>query len=87
MQPVALCKPMLPFRFPTFGHWAFQFARNYRSVYMLKREGREVDDLFALLERGVIRVSLQVEEQQADLRAHLHRYRDRPVSLADGRIW
>ena len=40
-------------------------------------------DLFALLERGVIRVGMQVEEQQADLRTLLHRYRDRPMSLAD----
>jgi uncharacterized protein len=53
------------------------------AAFLLKREGREVDDLFALLERGVIRVGLQVEEQQADLRALLHRYRDRPMSLAD----
>jgi predicted nucleic acid-binding protein len=49
----------------------------------LKREGREADELFALLERGVIRVGMQVEEQQADLRSLLHRYRDRPMSLAD----
>jgi predicted nucleic acid-binding protein len=53
------------------------------AAFLLKREGREVDDLFALLERGVIRVGMQVEEQQADLRALLHRYRDRPMSLAD----
>ena len=53
------------------------------AAFLLKREGREADDLFALLERGVIRVGMQVEEQQADLRALLHRYRDRPMSLAD----
>ena len=53
------------------------------AAFLLKREGREVDDLFALLERGVIRVGMQVEEEQADLRALLHRYRDRPMSLAD----
>jgi len=53
------------------------------AAFLLKREGREVDDLFALLERGVVRVGLQVQEQQADLRALLHRYRDRPMSLAD----
>lgn len=53
------------------------------AAFLLKRERREVDDLFALLGRGVIRVGMQVEEQQADLRALLHRYRDRPMSLAD----
>ena len=53
------------------------------AAFLLKREGREADDLFALLERGVIRVGMQVEEQQADLRSLLHRYRDRPMSLAD----
>jgi predicted nucleic acid-binding protein len=53
------------------------------AAFLLKREGREADDLFALLERGVIRVGMHVEEQQADLRVLLHRYRDRPMSLAD----
>jgi uncharacterized protein len=53
------------------------------AAFLLKREGRAVDDLFELLERRVIRVGLQVEEQQADLRALLQRYRDRPMSLAD----
>ena len=53
------------------------------AAFLLKREGRAVDDLFELLERCVIRVGLQVEDQQADLRALLQRYRDRPMSLAD----
>jgi predicted nucleic acid-binding protein len=53
------------------------------AAFLLKRERREADDLFVLLERGVIRVGMQVEEQQADLRALLQRYRDRPMSLAD----
>jgi hypothetical protein len=43
------------------------------AAFLLKREGREADDLFALSERGVIRVGIQVEEQQADLRSLLHR--------------
>jgi predicted nucleic acid-binding protein len=49
----------------------------------LRREGREADPLFALLERGVIRIALNVQEEQADLRALMHRYRNRPMSLAD----
>jgi predicted nucleic acid-binding protein len=53
------------------------------AAFLLKREGRETDPLFALLERGVLRVALQVEDQLQDLRALMRRYRDRPMSLAD----
>ena len=53
------------------------------AAFLLKREGREADPIFALLERGAIRVALDVQEQQADLRALMHRYRNRPMSLAD----
>jgi predicted nucleic acid-binding protein len=53
------------------------------AAFLLKREGRDTDALFALLERGVIRVAFAVQEEQADLRALMHRYRDRPMSLAD----
>ena len=51
--------------------------------YLLKRERRPTDSLFALLERGIIRIALAVEEQQSDLRALMRRYRNRPMSLAD----
>ena len=53
------------------------------AAFLLTREGRQADALFELLERGVIRVALAVEEQQADLRALMNRYRNRPMSLAD----
>ena len=53
------------------------------TAFLLKREGRNTDALFALLERGVIRIALAVQEEQADLRALMHRYRNRPMSLAD----
>jgi predicted nucleic acid-binding protein len=53
------------------------------AAFLLKREGRDADPLFALLDRGVIRIGLDVQEQQADLRALMHRYRNRPMSLAD----
>ena len=53
------------------------------AAFLLKKEGREADCLFALLERRVISVALHAEEEQADLRALMHRYRDRPMSLAD----
>jgi predicted nucleic acid-binding protein len=35
------------------------------------------------LERGVIRIALAIEDEQEDLRALMHRYRNRPMSLAD----
>ncbi len=53
------------------------------AAFLLKRDGREADPLFALLERGVIRVALDIREELADLRALMHRYRNRPMSLAD----
>ncbi len=53
------------------------------AAFLLKREGRDTDVLFALLERGIVRIGLAVEDQQADLRALMHRYRNRPMSLAD----
>jgi predicted nucleic acid-binding protein len=53
------------------------------AAFLLKREGRDTDALFALLERGVIRIAIAVEKEQADLRALMRRYRNRPMSLAD----
>jgi predicted nucleic acid-binding protein len=53
------------------------------AAFLLKREGRDTDPLFALLERGVMRVGLAIEDQLPDLRALMRRYRDRPMSLAD----
>lgn len=53
------------------------------AAFLLAREGRGFDSIFALLERGVIRVALSVQDEQPDLRALMHRYRNRPMSLAD----
>jgi uncharacterized protein len=53
------------------------------AAFLLKREGCETDPLFELLERGVLRVGLEIEDQLPDLRALMRRYRDRPMSLAD----
>lgn len=53
------------------------------AAFLLKREGHEADPLFELLERGVLRVGLEVKEQLADLRALMRRYQNRPMSLAD----
>src|SRR5689334_25166386 len=53
------------------------------AAFLLKREAQDSDALFALLERRVVRVAISVEEQQADLRTLMRRYRNRPMSLAD----
>lgn len=53
------------------------------AAFILKREGIDADAIFTLLERGIIRVALHIEEERADLRALMRRYRSRPMSLAD----
>lgn len=53
------------------------------AAFLLKRKGRDTNALFTLLERGVIRIAIAVEREQADLRALMRRYRNRPMSLAD----
>lgn len=49
----------------------------------MKREGCDPDPIFTLLDRGVIRIALHVEDALADLRTLMRRYRNRPISLAD----
>lgn len=39
------------------------------AALLLKRDGHEADALFELLERGVIRVGLNVQTEQSDLQA------------------
>ena len=53
------------------------------AAFLLRREGRDADALFALLERQVIRIAISIEQEQADLRALIRRYRNRPMSLAN----
>ncbi|HEY3839471.1 MAG TPA: PIN domain-containing protein [Bryobacteraceae bacterium] len=53
------------------------------TAFLLKREGLDTDPLFELLDRGVIRIALTIQEEKADLRALMHRYRNRHMSLAD----
>ena len=53
------------------------------AAFILKRKGVDPDAIFALIQRKVIRVAMRMDEQQADLRTLLRRYRDRPMSLAE----
>jgi len=99
MEPVGLLdtEPLVSFLASGLEHheWAVEQWKRLRpplptcepvlteAAFLLKREGRDTDPLFALLERGVIRIGLAIQEQQADLRALMRRYRNRPMSLAD----
>ena len=53
------------------------------AAHLLMRRGGDADSLFAMLERGALRVALAIDQEQADLRALMRRYRNRPMSLAD----
>ena len=53
------------------------------AAFLLAREGRDAGAIFELLDRKVIRIALSIQEEQADLRALMNRYRNRPMSLAD----
>ena len=53
------------------------------AAFLLTREGCDAGAIFELLDRKVIRVALSIQEEQADLRALMHRYRNRPMSLAN----
>jgi len=53
------------------------------AAFLLKGEGHEAGPLFELLDRGVLRIAIAVEDELADLRSLMHRYRNRPMSLAD----
>jgi predicted nucleic acid-binding protein len=53
------------------------------TAILLKREGCDTDALFTLLERGVIRVGMAVQDELSDLHALMRRYRNKPMSLAD----
>jgi predicted nucleic acid-binding protein len=52
-------------------------------AHLVSRHSAAQDALLGLLESGALRVGLQVQEQAAEIRALLKKYRDRPMSLAD----
>ena len=53
------------------------------AAFLLAREDGEADALFDLMDRGVVRVAINLERERADVRALMRRYRNRPMSLAD----
>jgi predicted nucleic acid-binding protein len=77
------------------GHWVAEQFKRLRpplltceavlteAAFLLKREGAEADKLFALLDRGVLRLNFTLGDQEPDVRELMRRYRDTPMSLAD----
>ena len=56
------------------------------ASYLLRREGCDGDEIFALAEHGIIKIGLHFEEQRASLRELMRRYRNVPMSLADATL-
>lgn len=54
--------------------------------YLLRRDDCNADELFALAEKGIIRVGIRFEEERTPLRELMARYRDIPMSLADATL-
>jgi predicted nucleic acid-binding protein len=55
-------------------------------MYLLGPLPKAQDTLFELLENGALRIAFHADEHVAALRALHRKYRDRPMSLADGCI-
>jgi uncharacterized protein len=53
------------------------------ATFLLRREGRDAELLFDLLGRGIIRIGLRIDDEQDAIRTLMHRYANRPMSLAD----
>ncbi|MGQ0544084.1 MAG: type II toxin-antitoxin system VapC family toxin [Betaproteobacteria bacterium] len=53
------------------------------AAFVVKRLGGDASTLPALVEKGVLRIALSVQDQAAYLAALMRRYADVPMSLAD----
>ena len=97
-EPVLLdTGPLVSFLVPNASHhrWSVEQWKRLRpplltcepvlaeAAFLLKRERCDTDGLFALEERGVIRVEFSIQQEYSDVRALMSRYRQRPMSLAD----
>jgi predicted nucleic acid-binding protein len=56
------------------------------TSYLLRRDGCDADEVFALAENGVIQIGLHFEDQRASLRELMARYRNVPMSLSDATL-
>lgn len=53
------------------------------ALFLLKRDGHDTDDLFALIETGFLRGDFDFHGEYRHVRDLMRRYRDRPMSFAD----
>lgn len=52
-------------------------------LFLLKREGHDADDLFALMEAGFVRTDFDLQRECRRVRELMRNYRAQPMSLAD----
>lgn len=53
------------------------------ALFLLKRDGHDADDLFAMVELGFLRSDFDFHAEYRQARELMRRYRDRPMSFAD----
>jgi predicted nucleic acid-binding protein len=53
------------------------------ALFLLKREGHDCDDLFALAEAGFLRSEFKFTTEHPAIRKLMRRYTDQPMSFAD----
>jgi uncharacterized protein len=53
------------------------------AAFLLSRMLGSADDLFELLERGLLELAFSLDEHRVSVRKLMQRYRDVPMSLAD----
>lgn len=53
------------------------------TLFLLKRDGHDADDLFALVETGFLRSDFDFHGEYRQVRDLMRRYRERPMSFAD----
>lgn len=54
------------------------------ALFLLKRDGRDTDGVFALVEAGFLRSAFDFHEEYGAVRQLMRRYRSQPMSFADG---
>jgi len=56
------------------------------TLHLLRRDGCDADELFALAEAGIITIGLRFDDERAALRSLMRKYRSVPMSLADATL-
>ena len=56
------------------------------ALHLLRRDGCDGDDLFALTQAGIVTIGLRFDDEQTALRELMRRYRNVPMSLADATL-